>query len=426
MVCEICGSGHDPGIMARCTQCNAYQHCYCLPVMTYEVPDEWCCCECQTKSNMDPSPSQGGQTIILDNNLCNRVHQASPKIPNKFENAKVKYISCEEAALLNNKEKPPNGRLNFFVRQTNSQACPASTPNVKQSPCRRETRAFSQFPCKSPNVEQSTSRIDSQVPFRKRCAGASQNQADFAGICMKQKGESGIFIYSMFTSREIRGKLDIQVHNEQRENKVVSADKVTVTSQSQDDYRENSKSNSTDTDIGHGSEMNLDNNTSMLVVINSSVEYARRPPPEICWTGCFLAVDGSNCNLGDFKAYFPSKVSSEVLNIIKSLPIKLKLEILPRMDDWPKSFETTPPVYEDIGLFFFTEVGWNDKMQHHLMETSCNFVLRAHINNIKLLIYSSEVLPPDSQWIDGETYLWGVFVDLKSRRKTKRFGSISA
>jgi hypothetical protein len=38
------------------------------------------------------------------------------------------------------------------------------------------------------------------------------------------------------------------------------------------------------TDIGRGSEMSPDNDIGMLVVINSSVEYARQPPPEICWT----------------------------------------------------------------------------------------------------------------------------------------------
>uniref|UniRef100_A0A0E0D268 AIPP2-like SPOC-like domain-containing protein n=1 Tax=Oryza meridionalis TaxID=40149 RepID=A0A0E0D268_9ORYZ len=206
MVCGICGSGHDQDRMAKCIR-------YCFPVVTYDVPDEWCCCECQKKSNWDQTPSQG-------------------------------------------------------------------------------------------------------------------------------------------------------------------------------------------TDIGRGSEMSPDNDIGMLVVINSSVEYARRPPPEIRWTGCFLVSNGSNCNPADFKAYFPSKVSSKVLNVIKSMPSIIELDILPRMDEWPKSFEINPPVYEDIGLFFFsTELDRNGKSQSHVMETSCNFVMRAYINNIKLLIYSSEVLPPDSQCV---------------------------
>jgi hypothetical protein len=46
-------------------------------------------------------------------------------------------------------------------------------------------------------------------------------------------------------SRAIRGKIDFQVQNEQREKKVVSADKVTMNPQSRDDPREKSGSNVT-------------------------------------------------------------------------------------------------------------------------------------------------------------------------------------
>ncbi|KAF2939748.1 PHD finger-containing protein 1 isoform X1 [Oryza sativa Japonica Group] len=422
MVCGICGSGHDQDRMAKCIRCNVYQHCYCFPVVTYDVPDEWCCCECQNKSNWDQTPSQGGQTIR------NRVHQDSLKIPNKFENAKVKYISYEEVSLLNNNERPPNCRSNFHVRRTNSHVRPASPPNAKQSSSRSDNRAYSQFHRKFPNGQQSPCRSDTQGPFLKRGDGASQNQTEIAGINMKQKAQSGEMLRPCHRSRAIRGKIDFQVQNEQREKKVVSADKVTMNPQSRDDPREKSGSNVTvGTDIGRGSEMSPDNDIGMLVVINSSVEYARQPPPEICWTGCFLVSNGSNCNPADFKAYCPSKVSSKVLNVIKSMPSIIELDILPRMDEWPKSFEINPPVYEDIGLFFFsTELDRNGKSQSHVMETSCNFVMRAYINNIKLLIYSSEVLPPDSQWIDGESYLWGVFVDPKRRHKSMPFGSISA
>lgn len=39
----------------------------------------------------------------------------------------------------------------------------------------------------------------------------------------------------------------------------------------------------------------------------------------------------------------------------------------------------------------------HEKKHPPLLETYCNFVMRAHIDDVKLLIYSSEVLPPDSQ-----------------------------
>jgi hypothetical protein len=74
----------------------------------------------------------------------------------------------------------------------------------------------------------------------------------------------------------------------------------------------------------------------------------------LLFRGCFYVSDaGTNLNLGRFKAHFPSKVSSKVYDIVKMIPSNLELELLPRMNDWPKSFEASHPVYEDIGLFFF-------------------------------------------------------------------------
>uniref|UniRef100_A0A0D9VVD0 AIPP2-like SPOC-like domain-containing protein n=1 Tax=Leersia perrieri TaxID=77586 RepID=A0A0D9VVD0_9ORYZ len=330
--------------------------------MTFEVPDKWYCCESQRKSNRAPTPSQGGKTTMPNNNTRNRAHQAGSKIPNKFENAKVKFISYEEAALLNNKERPPHSRSNFSTRRTNSQARPASPPSVKQSHSRSDAHAYSQFHRQSSNMEQSPSMSDTQVSFLKRCAGANQNQAEIAGINIKQKAQSGATVPMLrpcSRSGGVDGKIDSEIQNDQREKKALSAHKVTMNHQSQYDPRKKSESISTDTDVGHGSEMSVDNNIDILVVINSSAQYTRRPAPENCWTGRFDVSDGSNCNFADLKAYFPSKVSSKVLNAIKCMPTKLNLEILPRMDDWPKCFETSPPVYEDIGLFFFpAELDW--------------------------------------------------------------------
>lgn len=430
-VCEICGSSRDRKIMANCAQCNAYQHCYCLQMVTYDIPDEWYCDECQKNANGDPEPSQGGQaefqgpfhgcdltmerqTPTLDNNDRNVVHRTGLKTSKKFENAKVKFISCEEATLLS-KERSPHCRSNFTARRTYSQVRPASPPKVKQS---------SSMKCMSP------SRSDTQVCALKRCAVASQNPAKIEDINMKPKARSGGTIPMVLpcgTSRAVKGRIGSQIQCEPREKKLVSADKEKINYQIQDETRKKSPFNASDADTGCESEMkSLHHNIDMPVVINSSVEYARRPPPTSCWTGCFFVFDGTNCNFGEYQAYFPSKVSSKVCDIAKKMPNNIQLEMLHRMDDWPKSFETNRPVYEDIGLFFFSnELDWHEKKHPPLLETYCNFVMRAHIDDVKLLIYSSEVLPPDSQWIDGESYLWGVFVKSKGKSNPARFGSIA-
>ena len=37
------------------------------------------------------------------------------------------------------------------------------------------------------------------------------------------------------------------------------------------------------------------------------------------------------------------------------------------------------------------------KQLRHLFDTSCGFIMKAYIDDMMLLIYSSEMLPPDSQ-----------------------------
>ncbi|XBI85777.1 hypothetical protein VPH35_093863 [Triticum aestivum] len=182
----------------------------------------------------------------------------------------------------------------------------------------------------------------------------------------------------------------------------------------------------TNTDIGCESGIKSpNNNIDMPVIINSSAEYARRPPPEpICWTGCFLLSNGENFNLGEFKAYHPFVVSPRVCNIAKKMPSNMQLKISPRKNYWPKTFEKISPVYEDIALLFFpAEVDCWNKKHPRLVDTRCIFVMHAYIDDMMLLMYSSEVLPPDFQY--GKSYLWGVFVKPKSKSNHARLGSIA-
>lgn len=75
----------------------------------------------------------------------------------------------------------------------------------------------------------------------------------------------------------------------------------------------------------------------------------------LLFRGCFHVFYAGAKHIGEFKAQFPLKVSSRVCDAVKMIPSDLQLELLPRMEDWPKSFETIRPVHEDIGMFFFSD-----------------------------------------------------------------------
>ncbi|CAN6312331.1 unnamed protein product [Urochloa humidicola] len=449
VVCGICGSGSKRQLIVQCARCNASEHRYCMKVLAHQIPREWYCAGCQEYADGCPNPSQGGQTDLQktwhgcdkmkdrETGNSNVAQQINPRSLNKFENAKVKYISSEEVALLNKKWLP-------YVRSRS--AHPPSPPNTKHS-----------F-----NLKRiSPSRSDTQVQALKRCASSStkqQKQVHPASASrMKQlsnmksispsKGDMQVQALKRYAApsrdqEKIEGRADFaqrQVHHvspphmkqfedKAREMKIVNADKGEINSEIEDGPRENRALCASDGDTGSKFEMeNLNQHRDVLISIDPSMEYTRRPPPESCWMGCFRVSDaGANLDLGSFKAQFPSKVSHKVYDIVKDIPKTLELELLPRMNDWPKSFETSGPVYEDIGLFFFpNDPDGHEKKHSYLSEACNNYVLRAHINgtSTKLLIYSSEVLPYDSQWIDGESYLWGVFVRLKGKSDPQQFGS---
>ncbi|KAJ1296684.1 hypothetical protein BS78_01G321200 [Paspalum vaginatum] len=494
VVCQICGSGSYSQHIAKCARCNAYQHSYCMKVLNYVIPREWYCADCQEHANGGPKPSQGAQTDLQKSlhdcdmmkdrgasKLCLNQSKLSPKSPNRFGNAKVKFISSEEAALLS-RDRPPYARSKFAARgpstkQLSNLKCTSTIrsgtevqalkrcPTASHGQTKFEDRPYFAkqqklvHPPSPPNVKQtsnmksvSPSRSDMQVQALKRCATASRDQSqtkivdrpDFARQQSQVHPASPPHVKQLSNTKCISpNRIDIQVHatkrsdaanhdqakidvinmrqeaefgDSARKKKIAIADSGETNSQVEDEPEKVTLCASDD-DTGCKSVMESRyQNKGVLLTINSSVAYSRRPAPAICWTGCFH-VPGEKLNLGEFKAQFPSKVSSNVYDIVKLMPSNLQLELLPRMNDWPKSFETNCPDHEDIGLFFFSnEPDGCEKKHSYLLEASNNYVLRAYIDGIKLLIYSSEVLPSDSQWIDGENYLWGVFVRTKRKR----------
>ncbi|TVU46546.1 hypothetical protein EJB05_06087, partial [Eragrostis curvula] len=276
-------------------------------------------------------------------------------------------------------------RSEFSTRK--SQVPPASSANLKQ-PSNRN--------CLPP------SKSDTQVHALKRCAVVS-HEARNKDLSMNRGAGYGSSMPSRCATEVIvKGKSDSQIEDKTEEKKTVSANEGTISSQIQSKSIEKEALRGSVVDVtGCQSEVSSPfHNTDTLLIIDSSAANPRRPSSENCWTGSFTVLNaGTRHNLGGFKAYFPPKVSRKAYDVAKMMSGNMQLEMLPRFDDWPKAFETSRPTHEDIGLFFSPhKFDCHEKKHSNLLETSCNYVMRASIKDIKLLIYSSEVLPPDSQY----------------------------
>jgi hypothetical protein len=214
----------------------------------------WCCSDCQKKANGNTKPIQGKDSIwkyqqlfhpitmffhqshssyhatkffsnndlgeskipMPDNSRRSMAHQIGVKTPQIYENSKVKFIPCEEAALLTKERPVTRKRTKFVARRTHSQVRPVSPPNMKSISPSRQFR-----PASPPNVKPSSSmksilpsrqagpsspqsmkqkcisptRSDNQVFALRPCVVASQTLIKVDDINMRQKVRSGMFTH---------------------------------------------------------------------------------------------------------------------------------------------------------------------------------------------------------------------------------------
>ncbi|XP_047155424.1 uncharacterized protein LOC124826606 isoform X2 [Vigna umbellata] len=132
------------------------------------------------------------------------------------------------------------------------------------------------------------------------------------------------------------------------------------------------------------------------------------PLSDPVWTGQFILKNANNFGL---VAYASSAACSKVHLAVTQLPTLLDVEMSSRCGIWPKRFDTSPPNGDSIGLYFFPHYERDESIFDGVMNQVIEqeFALKAVINNIELLIFSSHLLPPSDRRICDKYYLWGVF-----------------
>ncbi|KAK7353625.1 hypothetical protein VNO80_19076 [Phaseolus coccineus] len=132
------------------------------------------------------------------------------------------------------------------------------------------------------------------------------------------------------------------------------------------------------------------------------------PLSDPVWTGQFILNNTTDFGL---VAYVSSEACSKVHLAATELPTLLDVEMFSRCGIWPESFDMSPPNGDSIGLYFFPQYERDelifDGVLNDIIEQE--FALKAVIDNIELLIFSSHVLPPNERRICDKYYLWGVF-----------------
>ncbi|XP_057418127.1 uncharacterized protein LOC130712298 isoform X2 [Lotus japonicus] len=133
-----------------------------------------------------------------------------------------------------------------------------------------------------------------------------------------------------------------------------------------------------------------------------------RPLCDPVWKGQLRLNNGTRFLLA---AYMSSKACSKVHSAVTGVPKRLDAEMLLRCVIWPKSFAMFPSNADSIALYLFPRYERDEKIfdgvLHNVIEQ--DLALRAVVNNVELLIFSSHLLPPDDRRICKKYYFWGVF-----------------
>ncbi|XP_011023004.1 PREDICTED: uncharacterized protein LOC105124611 [Populus euphratica] len=136
-----------------------------------------------------------------------------------------------------------------------------------------------------------------------------------------------------------------------------------------------------------------------------------KPIIDPIWKGSFNIQNLENHTSVLLLAHLSTNACSKVWDAASTLPAQLNIEILSRSDAWPHKFQTTPPTVESIGLYFFPQRERDEKVFESLLDGMIiqDRALKAVINDLELLVFSSCELPQEHWRFCQNYYLWGVF-----------------
>ncbi|XP_072980155.1 uncharacterized protein [Typha angustifolia] len=423
-VCDICGNIGFLEDIITCYRCKkASEHIYCTQNQSFVIPDVWHCGECLLNA-----PLYGGKIQHLSKKRMSRDDNTfNTEGTNKFSNVK-------------------HGRSPVLINGCEDQLIGTSNPLFSSSVNKEAKFPFAVSPDKHSMqlISRKTSKIveNAKVKFipseevsfltrgksfcKRTKLGASWHQSD--GTIARVPSCSQNTSAAMSTSPRSRSPLLTQPNMGSFYAKVLPSPRRIVSTEH----------------ISKNNEVKIQKNKSAGTIINSYVQskgpvrqqmdlpatliiypsekLSSSPAPEFCWKGTFEFVDVVNQIFDGIQAHFPRQVLPKVYEASKQLPQKLKLEIVPRHDSWPKIFKLDPPDYADIGIYFSCALARYKEKYIRFLEriSSRDCAMQAYMSNIRLLIYSSNVLPADFQCIDGQIYLWGLFQRCKKKNQDKQ------
>ncbi|KAM6542495.1 hypothetical protein CsatB_006942 [Cannabis sativa] len=155
-----------------------------------------------------------------------------------------------------------------------------------------------------------------------------------------------------------------------------------------------------------------DPNPSNMLEYNCYVE--PQPLLEPMWRGSFVIHNIESKCIGRVlvAAHWSNLASSKACEMRNLLPELVSVELSTRSHCWPIKFQHWGPSIHSVGLFCLPQ-DRDDKTYDILVNDMINgdFAMRALLENVELLVFTSYVLPFHYKMFHSRYYLWGIFRD---------------
>ncbi|CAH2072587.1 unnamed protein product, partial [Thlaspi arvense] len=112
------------------------------------------------------------------------------------------------------------------------------------------------------------------------------------------------------------------------------------------------------------------------------------------------------------QAHLSTLASPKVAEVVNKFPEKFSLSEVPRLSTWPAQFQDIGTKEDHIALFFFAkDVDSYERNYKPLVDNMIkkDLALKGNLDNVELLIFASNQLPPNCQRWNMLYFLWGVF-----------------
>ncbi|KAI3859555.1 hypothetical protein MKX03_024009 [Papaver bracteatum] len=132
------------------------------------------------------------------------------------------------------------------------------------------------------------------------------------------------------------------------------------------------------------------------------------------WKGSFEILDSvlMGGTYEGLQAHLSWKVRRKVYEAANAMPNVLQLKLYPRSNVWPEEFKRLSPTVDDVALYFLPADNERFRKAYHLLSSvlmTRDSAIQCSLNGFELLIFSSKQLPTNSQRINKNFFLWGVF-----------------